>query len=779
MSRTPSIPPNRGKNSTVEKLKELVEIWKGERGNALDRVITYRDMVKTGLFRKGRGAGVSLADALSDIVETKYATELSNLFASGGFKNVFLTWEGTNQRHYAYTEVFRADTDNLANALLLGTSAAPIYIDQTVVSDQDYFYWVRAVSTSGTHTQFNATAGTVGRAVIEPDYIAEVLTGRLTESELADELLTPIQSIPSINQTLTDHDSRLTTIQTAVNEVLNLPSFDTNSDYDIGDNVKDNGYAWRALQAMTAPSPAPVEGAFWTQIGAYQTYDDLLSANAIAIADNEARITTAEGDITSQASSVSALQAGLTDAEGDITTNAGAISSLDTRVTQNEGGLASVSADITLLENDLTSANSGIAANSASLSLLDSRVSDNEGDLVAQSSSIAQLENTVEDPVSGVTATANALSGLSGRVDVTENELSSIAEDVTQIEAEIGANTAAILQKAEASVVTDLEGEVQGILAEATLQLDVNGYVTGYKFMNDGNSSAMVMAAEAMYFIDPSQSVTPFNPATDYSSLSAVRSTQLIFGYAKVEGQQRFIINVPAYIPDGSITTAQIQNANISAAQISSLSVGSAQIANGAITEAKIENGAITNAKIGSAVITAAKIANATITGAKIANATITKAKIGSAAVDTFKIAGGAVTAVQYSNFDIDVWIYAYGGTRIKCATAYFNHGHTSTVDVLVRVNSLIDRHSGNSGNASPGDRWLYLRVNGTYYYPVSPAAKVNPTLHTFELAVPMGAGNNTVELWSSRHYSSSGLGASGGEWQVQETAIIMQAVKR
>jgi len=61
-----------------------------------------------------------------------------------------------------------------------------------------------------------------------------------------------------------------------------------------------------------------------------------------------------------------------------------------------------------------------------------------------------------------------------------------------------------------------------------------------------------------MYFIDPGQSITPFNPATNYSSMNAARETQLVFGYAQVEGAKRFVINAPAYIPEGYITKGQI-----------------------------------------------------------------------------------------------------------------------------------------------------------------------------------------------------------------------------
>lgn len=773
MSLKPSIPPNKNKNNTLEALKELVEIWKGDRGNKLDRVITFRDLVKGGVFKQTRGNGFALNDAIGDIVEEKPVSVLSNLVATGGFKNVFLTWEGTRQTYYSYTEIFRADTDNLANAILVGTSVSPLFSDATVVSGQTYYYWVRSVSTSGFKSAFNATAGTEATPTLEPDYVISLLEDGISQSELAADVLAPIQSIPTINQTLTDHDSRINTIQTAVNEVLNLPDFDTNTSYLTGDNVKYGGYAWRALQDLTAPSPTPVEGAYWTQIGAYQTYDDLLSANAIAIEDNETRITAAEGSITAQSGQITGLQSSLTTATGNITANSDAIGLLDTRVTDAEGEITSISNELTLLESDITNANNNIVGNAQALGLLDTRVTDAEGQLTAQSSSISQLQNTVDDPTTGLVATSNALSSLSGRVDITENEISTIAEDLDQVEVTLGANTAAIQTKAEASVVADLDNEIQSIVAEYTVKLDVNGYVTGYGFINDGSSSAMVMAADAMYFIDPSQSVTPFDPETDYASMDAARSTQLIFGYAMVEGQQRFVINVPAYIPDGSITTAQISNANISAAQISSLSVDTAQIANTAITTAKIDYAAVTEGRIANAAITNAKIANAAVNNAKIANAAITSAKIGTAAVDTLKIAGNAVTVLQFNAYSGSQWIYDGGRTRIKCATAYVNHGHSSSVTTLIRFRCYIRDDSFTYG-------YIYFRVNGgSWIYQENAALRVDKP-HLTEFLYNLPSGTNTIEAWCSRHApGASSVPNGSSQWFVEDRAFTFQAAKR
>jgi predicted nucleic acid-binding Zn-ribbon protein len=895
LSNLPSIPPNRDKNTTIDKLKELAEIWKGERGNKLDRVVTFRDMVKVGLGAISRSGNLTQGSGLTQV--PTYTSVLTNLTANGGLNAVFLNWDGEDQANYSYTEVYRHTEDNLANAVFVATAVASLFVDNAVVSGQEYFYWVRAVSTTGNKTDFNATAGTSATVAFEPAYIIDLLNGQISESELAAELLSPISSIPGIQATLDSHGIRLPTVEGYVDQLnidvpnlqtlvadfgsriplletdsaahsahltslddsvaafRNIPAFDASKDYAVDDLARYGGVTWKALTAMSAPSPTPSEGANWTNIGSFVTYDGVLSADAQAISDSESRITVAEGAITGHASDIDALQTSVNSANTNITANANAVNALDTRVTAtetqvtsqassitaieaslndivvsefstsevyaiddvfrynsdyykviatqsqpnatppnatyyevspdysslqgtvsansaaigaldtrvtsaegtvtahgtrldvveadlstaegdiaanttatdalesrvtstegtlsahtnsltalnisvtaneddiastntaltnltsrvtvNEDGLVSTASDIATLTTNLANAEGDISANSTSISdlnttvsnqggtitahgnsiallesdivdlegadaaaatalnnlttrvtanegdissqatdissinssinaingdilgvnglisanstaigLLDSRVQTAEGTITAQASDISQLRTDLD--VLDVNGNATAISELTTRVTATEDDIQAVGLSLTQINSDIDGNTAAIQSKAETSVVTSIDGEVQSILAQSTLKLDVNGRVSGIGLMNDGATSEFIVASDAVYFIDPGQSVTPFVPGQDYASLDAARNTQLVFGYAKVEGQSRFVINAPAYIQDGAITTAQISNAMINQAQIDELIVSGAEIADGAITNAKI-----------------------------------------------------------------------------------------------------------------------------------------------------------------------------------------------
>lgn len=543
-------------------VKEIIEVGEGVRGDPLDRKVTLRDLVDGGVITVRGNLAAGGGTIEPNPVPPNLATppKPTGFSAVGGFDGrIDLSWDipGSLYSNHGYTNIYRAEEDNFANAILVGREAGAFYTDivRDDVVPKPYYYWISFTSTSDIEGPLNDTAGTLAQAV-DIDWIIDQLEGRITESELANELLTPIQAIPGIQTTLADHNSRIDTIQTAINEVLNLPEYDAATDYQPGDTVKYNGYAWRALVAMTAPAPTPSEGANWTQIGAYQTYDDLLAANAVAIADNETRITAAEGQITSISSDVTALQTDVSDNESSLSAQALSISSLESRVTTTEGDIASISASITLLQNDLNTAESDISANSQALNLLDSRVTSAEGSITAQASDIAQLQADVQ--ALDVDGQAQAIQDLDVRVTATEDDISALSSDVTTLTASVSGNTAALQTKAEVSALQSLENDVSVLSAEYTIKLDVNGRVAGIGIANNGGASEFIVASDAVYFIDPGQSITPFNPSVNYASMAAVRDTQLVFGYAEVEGFKRFVINVPAYIPEGYIESGMV-----------------------------------------------------------------------------------------------------------------------------------------------------------------------------------------------------------------------------
>ena len=302
--------------------------------------------------------------------------------------------------------------------------------------------------------------------------------------------------------------------------------------------------------------------------------DVAVNANAVSSLQNE--VSNINGVISSHSTDITQLENGLTAAEDSIALNAGAISSLTSRVGAAEGSLQSQSTALVNLGNDLVALDGDVSANAQALSLLDNRVTSAEGTLSSQGAAITQLENEL----SGIDlrGTAAAINSLTTRVDTAEDEITANAQSLTQLQSTVGNNTAAIQTKASTSAVQSVANDVAAMAAQYTIKLDVNGRVSGIGLMNDGSTSEFVVASDAVYFIDPGQSITAFNPNVNYASMAALRNTQFVFGYAQVEGQRRFAINVPAYIPDATITNAMIKDAVITGAKIADATINTAKL---------------------------------------------------------------------------------------------------------------------------------------------------------------------------------------------------------
>jgi len=826
--RRQSLPPVSPKVSNdlkpmVAAIKEIIETGEGVRGDPLDRKITLRDLVDSGIGSFRQGASANTPGGLTPTTPPPNLStppQPTNFNAQGAFDGrINLTWTipGSLYSNHAYTKIYRAESDNFANAVLIGQEAGSFYTDSVRddVTVKPYWYWIAFLSTANIEGPLNATAGTQAQALLDPDYVIEQIQGLVSESELAAELLTPIQAIPSIQTTVADHGGRIASTEAALSDLLNIPAYDTATDYAIDDLVSYNGSAWRALTAMTAPAPTPAEGANWTAVGNYATFSDIIAANAVAIDDLDVRITSNDGVLTSYGTDITAIQSRVTDTENDTTTNSGAIGALDSRVTVAEGGITANSSDITLLQNDLTTAEGDITGNSTALNLLDGRVTTAEDTITAQASDITQLQTDVSNL--DVDGNAAALQALDTRVTSNEDEIIAQASDITTLTTSVGNNTSAIQTKAEVTAVQDLESDVAVLSAQYAVKLDVNGYVSGVALANNGTTSEFIVASDAVYFIDPGQSIEAFNPGTNYSSIDDVRDTQLVFGYAEVEGFKRFVINVPAYIPEGYITSGQVGEIgfgkitdsqgnpvttvggllkaenidvdNLSVAEAATFfgnnqsgnfgaSSGWRILQNGNVTfndgtfrgRIEADTGYIastlqiggTSQDIGdiqalanSAGDASAKVASWTRPGSTLIDGN--KIFTGDAYVDTLQLKGQAVTILQSQTG-------ASGSATNGTSTLHsytIDHGENETIPMLITFGSMI--RSGRSGQASSAvNCTLGIQLNGST---VATVSGDESGLRSRSVKLNVGSGSNPLRLYFNTGFSNDGAASWKNSW--------------
>jgi predicted nucleic acid-binding Zn-ribbon protein len=170
------------------------------------------------------------------------------------------------------------------------------------------------------------------------------------------------------------------------------------------------------------------------------------------VGQNEARITVLEADLTT--------------AEGDITANATAIGVLDTTVTNIDGVVTSNSADITALQSSVNNPTTGLSALSTAVGTLETTTTQQGTDIATNATDITTLQSTVNDPTTGVVATSSAVSALDTRVTSAEGTITSQAADITSLQS--GVSDLETDTTANAGAITGLNTRVE------TVENDIN-----------------------------------------------------------------------------------------------------------------------------------------------------------------------------------------------------------------------------------------------------------------------------------------------------------------
>lgn len=200
-----SIPDIRDDNVTevLRAIKNVLQVREGHIGDPLDQSVTLRDLTDLQLVNDASGGGVGTPTTGGGVIPVRNPAldddgynpsqdflpppSPSGLTAIGGFANVYLSWDGAPYRNHAFTEIWRASTDNIGDAVLVGRSNTNLYTDPAD-EGETYYYWIRFVSLADVAGAYNATLGTMAQTAVSPGRLLELLTGQITESQLYSSL---------------------------------------------------------------------------------------------------------------------------------------------------------------------------------------------------------------------------------------------------------------------------------------------------------------------------------------------------------------------------------------------------------------------------------------------------------------------------------------------------------------------------------------------------------------------------------------------------------------
>lgn len=185
-----------GVRQALQAIAEHLEVNNGHRGSPLDQVVRVRDLIDvtaldTIIRQTNTTDAGSLAELLDkDIKDFTVPPEVTGLTAVGTLGGVILNWDQAKFGNYSHAVIYRATTDNRAEAIAVGTAVENVYTDY-VGSGESYYYWVSFISTSDVEGP-SGGAGILGQAAVDPTYVLSVLTGSVTETQLHADLNTRI-----------------------------------------------------------------------------------------------------------------------------------------------------------------------------------------------------------------------------------------------------------------------------------------------------------------------------------------------------------------------------------------------------------------------------------------------------------------------------------------------------------------------------------------------------------------------------------------------------------
>ncbi|MBP4067416.1 DUF1983 domain-containing protein [Aeromonas sp. MaB10011B] len=197
MAKKPAYRAGRDQAATAEN----VELLTGQRGDRLDKAVTFRELAALGLstLRPGAG-GVYVPGKNPDLFppgQMEFPHAPVNVIANGAFHTVLVEWDPPQYRGHAHAEIWRAESDNQAEATLVGTSSANLFSD-AIGKGAKFYYWVRFVNGKDDKGPFQGMQGVEAETSRDVQDILDELQGKIEESHLAQALLGPIEQVPQL-----------------------------------------------------------------------------------------------------------------------------------------------------------------------------------------------------------------------------------------------------------------------------------------------------------------------------------------------------------------------------------------------------------------------------------------------------------------------------------------------------------------------------------------------------------------------------------------------------
>lgn len=138
--RVQSINPN--DPQALQKVIEALEVSEGVRGNKGDRKPTI-DEVKQMLSGQSGSSSSKFSLSGSLVGGGSVPAKPSEVSIKGLIDSIVIHWTIPEYQGHGATEIYRASTNQLSDAVLIGNTSSSYFIDWTALENQTYHYFIR------------------------------------------------------------------------------------------------------------------------------------------------------------------------------------------------------------------------------------------------------------------------------------------------------------------------------------------------------------------------------------------------------------------------------------------------------------------------------------------------------------------------------------------------------------------------------------------------------------------------------------------------------------